>query len=307
MPDGPRRAPKSWLTSVRHRRTRELSMRSMSRIMSAVVLLGVAVGAQGAFNGGDLRENLKDGQTYAWIPAGRFVMGCSTDDSQCADDERPTRETVITRGFWLGRTPTTVAAYRRYSRESGVLFPPSRDSRGRKQNEAADSDQVPVVGVTWDEAVAFCQWAGGRLPTEAEWEYAARAGTQGPRYGNLDDIAWYGDNSGTARIDSAALWRNPPAAGDALYANGNMAKPVGQKQANAWNLSDMLGNVTQWTADAYSGADASGANPPNGTPRVIRGGAFTQEPRQMRASRRGRLPQTIRNSVNGFRCARDAS
>ena len=231
-------------------------------------------------------------------------MGCSPGDNECAEDEKPAH-TVTINGFWMAQTATTVAAYARYSTATGTAFPPGRDSRGRKQNAEAGDANTPVVGVTWNEARAFCEWAGMRLPTEPEWEYAARAGTTGPRYGNLDEIAWYGDNSGNKRIDATAVWRDPQSAGDVLFANGNVARPVAGKQPNAWQLYDMLGNVGQWTADWYRKYTES----PEGTvamqTRATRGGFFTQPSRVVRVSRRSHLRPSVRNSVTDFRCAGD--
>jgi formylglycine-generating enzyme required for sulfatase activity len=282
-----------------------------ARLISSMLLLGgcyVNSLAQSDRSPGDARVNEKDGQTYVWIPPGNFMMGCSPSDNECTEQEKPAHSVTVRKGFWMAQMPTTVRTYRRYSRATVTPLPPSRDSHGRKQNEDAENDQMPVVGVTWEEAQAFCSWAGMRLPTEAEWEYSARAGTTGPRYGNLDDIAWYGDNSGIKRIDAEAVWRDPRTAGDILFANGNGPKPVGEKQPNAWKLYDMLGNVAQWTEDRfgiYSSSEGNSEPVRKMETRTARGGFFTQPARAARVSRRGGLPQAIRNSVTGFRCAGD--
>jgi formylglycine-generating enzyme required for sulfatase activity len=197
------------------------------------------------------RVNAKDGLTYVWIPAGRFTMGCSTGDTECYGDEKRHAE-QIANGFWLGRTEVTQAAWKKVMNNNPSKF---------------EGDQLPVENVDWTQASDYCKAIGGRLPTEKEWEYAARAGTTGARYGALDAIAWYGDNS------------------------GGTTHPVGLKQANAYGLYDMLGNVEEWTA---------------ARPEVSRGGDWDNAPQDVRVSDRsvGPVPSYLRDhSSVGFRCA----
>jgi formylglycine-generating enzyme required for sulfatase activity len=237
-------------------------------------------------------------------------MGCSPGDNDCNDAEKPAHEVNITNGFWLGQTTATTAAWKRYRTAAGKPALAASDSMGRKLNEANPDDTLPAVAMTWGEAKNFCEWGGGRLPTEAEWEYAARAGRNGARYGNLDAIAWFGDNSGNKKIDSGEIWRTDQANyTKRIIDNGNSLHPVGQKQPNAWNLYDMLGNAWQWTADWYSpqfyaqreSGDPSG--PPGGKERTLRGGFWFNYPPNVRVSvRSGNAPES-RNVSFGVRCA----
>ena len=259
---------------------------------------------------GDSKVNARDGLKYIFISPGKFSMGCSPGDAECNEDEKPPHEVNITNGFWLGQTAVTSGAWKRYRAAAGKPPLAAADSLGRKLNEANADDTLPAVAMTWGEARSFCEWGGGRLPTEAEWEYAARAGRTGARYGNLDAIAWFGDNSGNKKIDSGEIWRTDQANyTKRIIDNGNGLHPVGQKQPNAWNLYDMLGNAWQWTADWYAPQyysqreNTDPAGPPGGKERTLRGGFWFNYPPNVRVSvRSGTPPESLIVSF-GVRCA----
>jgi formylglycine-generating enzyme required for sulfatase activity len=225
---------------------------------------------------GESRPNPKDGLPYRWIPPGNFRMGCSEQptDTQCdKKDEFPTHDVTITKGFWMGETEVTQEAYERVT--------------GKPNPSHFKGLRLPVENVSWDDAKAYCAAAGGmRLPTEAEWEYAARAGTRSTSYGDPNSIAWYLANS-----------------------NGQTHE-VGLKPANAWNLRDTLGNVWEWTADWYD--ENYYKNSPSTDPkgpaeakqyRVLRGGSWGSYPGIVRVSYRLRYEPSDRLANFGFRCA----
>jgi len=226
---------------------------------------------------GTVRENPKDGLKYVWIPPGTFMMGCSPRDNDCTDAEKPAHQVTITKGFWMGQTPVTVGAYKRFAAATGRQMP----------GVPWPNDAMPVVNVDWNDAHDYCTWAGGRLPTEAEWEYAARAGSTEARYGPIDEVAWYSGNS------------------------GGQTHEVAQKRANRFGLHDMLGNVWEWVNDwddqsYYQNSpsqDPSG--PASGQIRVLRGGSWSGLPRGVRVSLRVRNDPAGRDNTFGVRCARE--
>jgi formylglycine-generating enzyme required for sulfatase activity/transcriptional regulator of met regulon len=256
---------------------------------------------------GAVRENSTDGLKYVWIPPGTFMMGCSPgDDLKCRGDEKPSHKVTLSNGFWMGQTEVTVGAYQRFAAATGRQMPLEPNSGGRPLNPGWRNQALPIVNVTWEDAHAYCGWAGERLPTEAEWEYAARAGSTGARYGDLDEIAWYADNSGRQRLDSSMInltlyWKR-------LSENGNLMHEVGQKRANSFGLFDMLGNVWEWVNDWYDqnyyqnspAQDPSG--PASGTERVLRGGSWGSPPSFVRVSNRRWYNPGSRNDFYGFRC-----
>jgi formylglycine-generating enzyme required for sulfatase activity len=219
-------------------------------------------------------------------------MGATPRDTEAGADEKPQHRVRITKGFWLGETPVTVAAYRRFVSERHdfkMPAPPDFNPKWGKEDH-------PVVRVTWDEAKAYCAWAGGRLPTEAEWEYAARGGKDGLKYPWGNDITQQNANYGGNK------WKG--------------TSPVRSYPANAWGLYDMAGNVWEWAADWYDEGyygtlpldkpadDPRG--PQSGEVRVLRGGSFgCVVSRDLRAAYRFRVEPDGRNYYIGFRCVRE--
>lgn len=263
--------------------------------------------------GGTVQTNSRDGLLYAWIPPGSFTMGCSAGDAECQPQENPAHTVSISKGFWIGQTPVTVMAWKRYRAATNASALPSRDSLGRTNLNEAGSDEMPVVSESWAQAESYCRWAGMQLPTEAEWEHAARAGAEGSRYGDLDAIAWYGNNSGSRPIDAAdllsSLSGNIDAYQQRLKNNGNFVHAVAQKQPNGWHLHDMLGDVFEWTSDWYNAnayrmepaTDPRGAE--SGATKTIRGGSWDDLASTLRFSERSGLDPKAHQTGVGFRCA----
>jgi formylglycine-generating enzyme required for sulfatase activity len=225
----------------------------------------------------------KDRLEYIWIPPGKFQMGCSPGDTACRGDEKPAHPVTISKGFWIGRSEVTVFAYKRFAETTGRSMPEEPIRFFGSRNKFWAEEWQPMVNVTWEEADAFCRWAGGRLPTEAEWEYAARAGAGGPHPGKLDEIAWYSRE-------------NP--------------HHVEDKQANPWGLYDMLGNAREWVSDWYDpdyyqrspARDPRG--PASGQGQVTRGGSWDLPAAAARVSTRLMQESGTRKYDLGFRCVR---
>lgn len=237
------------------------------------------------------------------VPGGAFFMGCSESvDTECNAYEKPGR-TVEVAAFRIDKTEVTVAAYARCRRaeqcSSSGLKMPFFD--GKDQPDFADfcnwqkpgRENHPINCVNWDQATAFCKWVGKLLPTEAEWEKAAR-GTDGRKYpwGN----AGYGTAGRVANIaDETAKRRWPQWTIVAGYDDGFAGTaavgsfPAGASPSGA---QDMVGNVFEWTADALEGA------------RAVRGGSWDAGSSGARASGRSWVAGENRNANVGFRCAR---
>lgn len=183
-------------------------------------------------------------------------MGCSPGDSECFEWEKPAREATISKAFRIGRTEVTQDAYRRVTG--------SNPSRYRGGN-------LPVDQVSWQAASNYCSAIGMRLPTSAEWEYAARGGDNAARYGDLDSTAWYDANS------------------------GDTTHPVATKQPNAYGLYDMLGNLWEWVQDDYLKTGKRD--------KILRGGSFVNIGRDVRVSDLLWADPKLAHRDMGFRCA----
>lgn len=209
------------------------------------------------------------------IEGGEFLMGSTR--SSGSDNEYPRHPVQLT-PFYIQEHEVTNEEYRRFKRDHE--FP-----RGQERH--------PAVRVSWKEASDYAEWLGGRLPTEAEWEYACRAGTEtaywsGDTKEDLGRVAWYDENA------------------------GNHAQPVGEKPANPWGLHDMHGNVCEWVADLYGPySEGSQVDPlktsSSSGQRVFRGGSFYDSAVFMRsAAREGGVPGSPWVSL-GFRVAFEAA
>ena len=219
---------------------------------------------------------------FVQIPRGEFMMGCSPEDSQCENDEKPRHKVKISQAFLMGTTEVTQGQWR------AVMG-------NNPSNFSNCGDNCPVESVSWNDTQEFiqklCQKEGlipckYRLPTEAEWEYSARAGGSTTYYwGNRMDgaYAWYDDNS------------------------GSKTHQVGTRKPNAWGLYDMTGNVWEWVQDWYDngyygkGDAVDPSGPSSGECRVLRGGSWGRNARNSRLSNRGCYNPDYGDINYGFR------
>jgi formylglycine-generating enzyme required for sulfatase activity len=207
-------------------------------------------------------------------------MGCVPEDEWCYDQERPRHQVSLGTGFWIGRTEVTAQAFERFAKGVGWSVP------------AAAGPSYPVTGIDWESARSFCAAAGGRLPTEAEWEMAARGGRDSLVYPGGNELTHEQANFlGVAGRDT---WEE--------------LAPVASFPATGFGLYDMAGNAWEWVADwmdeEYYGRSPKidPGGPSAGERRVVRGGSAENKPSHLRVSLRlADLPESG-NAFKGFRC-----
>lgn len=218
-------------------------------------------------------------RNMVYVEGGTFFMGSDSGEA----DEKPAHRVTL-KSFSIDTYEVTVGQYRVFCSATGRVMPWAPNSRWQ--------DDQPIADVSWDDASAYARWVGKRLPTEAEWEYAARGGNKSKGY----------NYSGSNRLESVG-WYN----GNTL----NMPRPAGQLGANEQGLYDMSGNVWEWCADWYGGGyyPVSPSNDPtgpeSGTYRIIRGGSYWGSAKYCDVWFRYGIKPSATDMAVGFRCARD--
>ncbi|MBP8130667.1 MAG: SUMF1/EgtB/PvdO family nonheme iron enzyme [Candidatus Hydrogenedentes bacterium] len=286
-----------------------------------------------------------EGGEFAWIPPGTFEMGSKLSPErviatyageewweewkQYFDREHPRHTVTLTRGFWLATKEVTVGEFRAFADAAGYQTDAEKGGSGFTLNLETGSweetrgaswrnpgwtleDRQPVVLVSWNDAVAYCEWLSRktgetyRLPAEAQWEYACRAGT--------DTEFWWGDRMEDGRgclngEDETQLPNGNQRTDLFPFSDGYWnVSPVGSFKANPWNLYDMHGNVWEWGVDWLGDYPSSSvtdpAGPASGEYRVVRGGSWYYFPWCCRSPNRGFAPPENRGSDHGFRLLR---
>jgi formylglycine-generating enzyme required for sulfatase activity len=243
------------------------------------------------------------------VQSGTFTMGCTAEQgSDCFDNEKPAHQVTLSK-FHIGKYPVTVAQFRRFIEATNYRTDAERYGSGYIWNGSAweeksdanwrnpyfwQTDNDPVVLVSWNDTQKFIEWLNQvsgrqyRLPTEAEWEFAARGGNKSAGYkysgsNNIDNVAWYYKNS------------------------GKVTNAVGSKSPNELGIYDMSGNVWEWCNDWYDSSYYSSSSQTNhkgansDSNRVLRGGCWASNLQGCRVSNRGNFTQGFRYSTYGFR------
>ena len=267
----------------------------------------------------------KDGAKMLLIPAGDFMMG----STEGLADEEPVHQ-VLLDAFYLDKYEVTNTLFQKFVHETGYETTAEKEGRaaavtsdgewevigganwrnpeGGETVFESNREEHPVVSVSWYDADTYCRWADKRLPTEAEFEYASRAGTR--------TIYWWGDGNPDSQraaniADESAKRRFPGLPIMAGYDDGyERSAPVGSFDPNPWGLHDMIGNVSEWTADWYAedyyrnSPERNPIGPFNGKYKVLRGGSWHNGPLGVRSTYRRNSHPAYRYDHFGYRCAK---
>jgi len=262
-----------------------------------------------------------DGSMMVYVPAGEFGMGSTNEQTALAyelcqryyatcertwfDDEKPLH-TVSLAGFWIDKYEVTNAQYRRCV-EAGQCRPPSESRSATRDRYYGNPefDNYPVVGVSWDDAQAYCRWSDKRMPSEAEWERAARGSDERTwPWGNAFDASLANScDRNCAQDSSVAAW-------DDGYADTSPVGHYSPQGDSPYGVADLAGNVWEWVADWYApdyyghSPASSPQGPATGERKVVRGGSFASQVYFLRTTHRNRYAPDSRLSNVGFRCAR---
>lgn len=284
-------------------------LKRLSLSVLLVSLIGLMIAS--AISGGEEFAN-SIGMKFALIPAGTFIMGSPAEEEGRLSTEDPMHSVTLSRSFYMQTTEVTQSQWKLVMSSDPSRYPNC-------------GDDCPVNRVSWEDVQEFIRRLNAkegtskyRLPSEAEWEYAARAGTNTATYSGpleilgknnapaLDPIAWYAGNSCVEYSggDNCSAWPQRqyscPSCGP---------HPVARKQPNAWGLYDMMGNAWEWCQDWYgsyrSGSATDPTGPSKGKARVLRGGGWDHEARWCRSASRARFPPDIWVSTFGFRLVMD--
>jgi sulfatase modifying factor 1 len=244
---------------------------------------------------------------WARIPAGTFQMGCVPGDELCQDDEKPRHSVTLSKDYWMMTTEATIQMFRAFS-SAGHAMP--------LQPLWNTDPHQPATNVDFHVAVEFCGWLGGRLPTEAEWERAARGGVDGAVY-LWSDAKIPMINGRPAANGADESWARKYPEDEKKY--GHIAgyddgfadtSPVGSFPPNAFGLFDVIGNAFEITAEKYGPFQGTAATDPHEAPSTtitIRGGATGNGLVSLRLSERRGLGMDVLHSDVGIRCAKDVT
>ena len=235
------------------------------------------------------------------VPSGEFLMGA--EDDQAGADEKPKHKVELD-AFLIGKYEVTNAQYNAFVKATGYRVPENccdpKFNLWKGDLVPSGVEELPVINVSWDDAFAFCKWSGGRLPTEAEWEKAAR-GTDGRTFPWGNELP--SSHRANYSFDPVSMWDGPASL---------VRKDQYEFGRSPYGAYEMAGNVWEWVADWYdenyykSSPAKNPAGPEKGDARVIRGASWRNTAEMLRAANRNKHVPTERRVYIGIRCAKDA-